>query len=227
MAAGRQVAGRRISKVLDKKEAPAETSPAKAAKRVGSPQGPRSQPGPLPAAAPKSAAKPAKKVGEPVAKAGATPAGPRTPPPVAPFRVNGAEGVRSMIAGQPSRRLGITIDSVARDRIVATMAIKPAHMNRGQRVNGGVLMAFADFLGAAGTVMNLLPGWRTTTLESKTNFFAAGQGPALTGVSTPLHVGRSTQVWQTRIVNDDGRLVAMVTQTQIVLPPPEKRPAKT
>jgi 1,4-dihydroxy-2-naphthoyl-CoA hydrolase len=141
-------------------------------------------------------------------------------PPVAAFQINGVAGVRAMLATLPARRLGITLVSATRKRIVAELAVKPAHMNRGHRVNGGVLMAYADFLGAAGTVMNLAQGWRTTTIESKTNFFAAGEGPVLKAVATPLHVGRSTNVWQTRITNPDGRLVALVTQTQIVLPPP-------
>jgi 1,4-dihydroxy-2-naphthoyl-CoA hydrolase len=140
-----------------------------------------------------------------------------------PFRKNGIEGVQLIMGGQPARRLDVQLVSATRTKIVARMPIRGLHMNRGQRVNGGVLMAFADLLGAAGTVMNLEPGWRTTTLESKTNFFAAGQPPVLLAVSTPLHVGRSTNVWQTRITNEDGRLVALVTQTQIVLPPPVVR----
>ena len=140
-----------------------------------------------------------------------------------PFRKNGIDGVGLIMGGQPARRLGVQLVSATRTKIVARLPIRPYHMNRGQRVNGGVLMAFADLLGAAGTVMNLEPGWRTTTLESKTNFFAAGQPPVLLAESTPLHVGRSTNVWQTRITNEDGRLVALVTQTQIVLPPPVVR----
>jgi len=67
--------------------------------------------------------------------------------------------------------------------------------------------------------LTLAPGFFTTTLESKTNFFAAGAGPIINGVSKPLHIGRSTNVWQTRITNADGRLVAIVTQTQMVLSP--------
>ena len=72
--------------------------------------------------------------------------------------------------------------------------------------------------GATGTVANLPPGHRTTTLESKTNFFAAGVGPVLKAVSKPLHIGRTTMVWQTVVRNPDHALVAVVTQTQIVLP---------
>jgi len=124
-----------------------------------------------------------------------------------------------MMAGTAARRLGIELVSASPKRVIARIVVRPEHLNRGERVNGGVLMAFADLLGAAGTVLNLPAGHRTTTLESKTNFFAAGQGPVITATSTPLHIGRSTSVWQTRIENDDGRLVAIVTQTQIILPP--------
>ena len=91
------------------------------------------------------------------------------------------------------------------------------------KLNGGAIMAFADVLGAVGTVANLPPGYRTTTLESKTNFFAAGTGPALSAVSIPLHIGRTTNVWQTTVKNPDGRTVAIVTQTQIVLAPRKNR----
>jgi 1,4-dihydroxy-2-naphthoyl-CoA hydrolase len=163
--------------------------------------------------------------GEPAAGAAAARAAPvagRLPgtSKAAPFRHNGPRGVALIMEGQPARRLGVQLVCATRTKIVARLPVRPHHTNRGQRVNGGVLMAFADLLGAAGTVMNLEPGWRTTTLESKTNFFAAGQPPMLLAESTPLHVGRSTNVWQTRITNEDGRLVALVTQTQIVLPPP-------
>ena len=75
-----------------------------------------------------------------------------------------------------------------------------------------------DVLGAMGTVKNMPSGHRTSTLESKTNFFAGGLGPKLTAVCKPLHIGRTTMVWQTTISNSDGRTVAIVTQTQIVIP---------
>ena len=117
-----------------------------------------------------------------------------------------------------AKNLGVRLVSVSKKRIVAEMPVKPRHLNRSQRVNGGALMAFADALGATGTVANLPPGHRTTTLESKTNFFAAGEGPVLKAVSKPLHIGRTTMVWQTTIRNADRRLVAVVTQTQMVLP---------
>ena len=84
--------------------------------------------------------------------------------------------------------------------------------------HGGVLMAFADTLGAIATVLNLAHGQSTTTLESKTNFIAAAPiGAKLTAEATPLHRGRRTQVWETRITRGDGKLVAKVTQTQMVL----------
>ena len=170
----------------------------------------------------------AKAVAKTVTKTAAKPgAGARAKPAAVakapPFRKNGIDGVGLIMGGQPARRLGVQLVSATRTKIRARLPIRPTHMNRGQRVNGGVLMAFADLLGAAGTVMNLEPGWRTTTLESKTNFFGAGQPPVLLAESTPLHVGRSTNVWQTRITNEDGKLVALVTQTQIVLPPPVVR----
>ncbi|MBM3358147.1 MAG: PaaI family thioesterase [Betaproteobacteria bacterium] len=117
-----------------------------------------------------------------------------------------------------ARALGVRLTSLGRRRVRAELRVKPMHMNRTGRVNGGALMAFADVLGAAGTVANLPPGYRTATLESKTNFFAAGTGPVLKAVSVPLHIGRTTMVWQTTIRNQDGRAVAIVTQTQIVIP---------
>ena len=116
-----------------------------------------------------------------------------------------------------ARTLGMQIVSVTKKKVVAEMPVDDRHMNRNGRVNGGALMAFADAMGAVGTIANQPPGFLTTTLESKTNFFAAGAGPVLKAVSKPLHVGRSTNVWQTRITNADGRLVAIVTQTQMVL----------
>ena len=124
-----------------------------------------------------------------------------------------------VLAGGMARALGVRIVSLARDKVAAEMPVAPMHMNRNGRVNGGALMAFADLLGAAGTVANLPDGYRTTTLESKTNFFAAGEGPVLMAVSIPLHIGRTTNVWQTTIRNQDGRMVAIVTQTQMVLAP--------
>ena len=85
-------------------------------------------------------------------------------------------------------------------------------------MHGGAIMAFADTLGAYGTSLNLAADAGTTTVESKTNFFAAGlEGTKIIGTCTPLHLGRRTHVWQTQVRREDGRLVAQITQTQIVL----------
>lgn len=126
-----------------------------------------------------------------------------------------------------ARTLGMRVLSVSPKRVVAEMPIDERHMNRNGRVNGGALMAFADAMGAVGTVANLPPGHLTTTLESKTNFFAAGAAPMIKAVAKPLHIGRSTNVWQTTLKNADGRLVAIVTQTQIILSPRKDADGKT
>jgi len=85
-------------------------------------------------------------------------------------------------------------------------------------MHGGAIMAFADTLGAYGTSLNLPVGAGTTTIESKTNFFAAGQeGAKVIGECRALHLGKRTHVWQTQVRREDGRLVAQITQTQIVL----------
>lgn len=117
-----------------------------------------------------------------------------------------------------ARLLGIRPLSIDKERILAEIEITPSHMNRSGRVAGGIIMAFGDVLGARGTTLNLPPNTRTTTLESKTNFFSGGVGPTIRGESVPLHIGRTTMVWQTTITDDDGRRLAIVTQTQMVIP---------
>ena len=116
-----------------------------------------------------------------------------------------------------AKLLGIRLLSADPERILAEMDITPQHMNRSGRVAGGIIMAFADVIGARGTVVNLPPGCRTTTIESKTNFFSAGVGPVLRADAVPLHIGRTTMVWQTTVSRADGKAAAIVTQTQIVL----------
>jgi uncharacterized protein (TIGR00369 family) len=135
-------------------------------------------------------------------------------------KVGGSVAYEVVHNGGMAQNLGVRLLSVTKKVVRAEMPVEDKHLNRSGRVNGGALMAFADLLGATGTVANLPPGHRTTTLESKTNFFAAGVGPVLSGVSKPLHIGRTTMVWQTTIRNPDRKLVAVVTQTQIVLPGP-------
>src|SRR5688572_6643805 len=122
-----------------------------------------------------------------------------------------------MRGGMP-QALGVRVTSLTKKKVTGEMAITPMHMNLNGRVNGGAIMAFADVLGAVGAVAHRPPGYRGGTIESKTNFFAAGMGPVLFAVSVPLHVGRTTSVWQTTITNPDGSMVAMVTQTQISVP---------
>jgi 1,4-dihydroxy-2-naphthoyl-CoA hydrolase len=119
-----------------------------------------------------------------------------------------------------SQVLGMRMLSVTPERVTAELEIRPELCTLGGTVHGGALMAFADTLGALATVNNLPPGTTTTTLESKTNFFApAPVGTVVTGRSEPLHRGRRTMVWQTRLTGPDGRLLALVTQTQMVLGP--------
>ena len=117
-----------------------------------------------------------------------------------------------------SKLLGIAFVSATRDKVVAELTVRHDLCTAFDTVHGGCLMAFADTLGAAGTILNLPAGARTTTIESKTNFVApAPLGTLLTGETTPVHRGKRTQIWQTRITTAEGRLVALVTQTQMVL----------
>ncbi len=118
-----------------------------------------------------------------------------------------------------SKRLGSRILHAAKDRVVAELVVREEHGNRNGVMHGGAIMAFADDLGGAATFINLPPGAGTTTIESKTNFFAAiPLGDTARAECTPLHRGRSTMVWQTRITRGDGKLAALVTQTQMVIP---------
>ena len=123
-----------------------------------------------------------------------------------------------ILSGGMSRSLGFRVTSIAPKKLTAEMRLKPRHLNFNGRVNGGAIMAFADQLGAIGAAIHRPPGYRGGTLESKTNFFSAGGGSALHAVCVPLHIGRTTSVWQTTITDDDGRRVAIVTQTQMALP---------
>jgi uncharacterized protein (TIGR00369 family) len=98
------------------------------------------------------------------------------------------------------------------------MTVRPELCTRPAVLHGGAVMAFADTLGAIGTILNLPAGAGTTTIESKTNFLGpAPEGARILGEATPVHRGRRTQVWQTRITTAEGKPVALVTQTQLVL----------
>src|SRR5438045_9440472 len=117
-----------------------------------------------------------------------------------------------------AKLLGIEYVSASRDKVVAEMVVREDLCTRPAVLHGGAVMAFADTLGAAGTILNLPEGAGTTTIESKTNFIAAAPlGARLTGETTPVDRGRRTMVWQTRSSTAEGRLVAVVTQTPIVL----------
>lgn len=117
-----------------------------------------------------------------------------------------------------SELLGIEFVAADTERVVAELVVRDELCTSPAVMHGGAIMAFADTLGAAGTILNLPDDAGTTTLESKTNFIAgAPRGARLVGEATPVHRGRRTQVWTTRIATAEGRLVAIVTQTQMVL----------
>lgn len=115
--------------------------------------------------------------------------------------------------------LGVTFVHADVDRVVATMVVRPDLCTAGHRVHGGAVMALADSVGAAATVINLPADANgTTTIESKTNFTGgAEEGVTLTATAVPVHIGRRTQVWTTRVEGPANRLVAVVTQTQLIL----------
>ena len=130
----------------------------------------------------------------------------------------GVPSFEEFYRGRLSEHLGIRVLEESRKRVVAEIVVRDDLTTPRGRLAGGVIMAFADILGARGTVLGLKPGSQTTTLESKTNFFAGCRQGRVRAESTPLHTGRSTIVLQTDITRGDGRLAAMVIQTQIVLP---------
>ena len=113
--------------------------------------------------------------------------------------------------------LGIQFVSVEPERVVATLEVKPELLTTTGTVHGGTLMAFADTIGAAGTVANLEEGQRTATLESKTNFIAGCRSGYLRAEARPIHKGKRTHVWETRITDEAGKLLSVTTQTQIIL----------
>jgi len=114
---------------------------------------------------------------------------------------------------------GITFIEADKDRVVARMLVRPDLCTVSHSIHGGAVMAFADSVGAAATVINLPEDAKgTTTIESKTNFISgAKEGTTVVATATPIHRGRRTQVWQTRLETEEGKLVAIVTQTQMVL----------
>jgi 1,4-dihydroxy-2-naphthoyl-CoA hydrolase len=113
--------------------------------------------------------------------------------------------------------LGMEFLEVTPDLIVARLKVDERLMTVGGTIHGGTLMAFADTVGAAGTVANLAEGQRTATLESKTNFIAGCRAGSVRAEARPIHKGRRTHVWETRITDEAGKLLSVTTQTQIVL----------
>jgi len=114
---------------------------------------------------------------------------------------------------------GVTFVEADTDRVVARMLVRPDLCTVSHSIHGGAVMAFADSVGAAATVINLPEDAKgTTTIESKTNFIgSAKERTTIVATATPIHRGRRTQVWQTRLETEEGKLVAIVTQTQMVL----------
>jgi 1,4-dihydroxy-2-naphthoyl-CoA hydrolase len=126
-------------------------------------------------------------------------------------------------AGTLAETLGIRFVEVTKDRVLAELTHRAPLTTVGGALHGGTLMAFADTVGAAATFLNLPAGASTTTLESKTNFFAAGRAGTVRAEAIPLHRGRRTMVWQTRLTDESGRLLSLTIQTQMVLEPTVQR----
>ena len=115
--------------------------------------------------------------------------------------------------------IGMELADVNQDRVTATLQVRADLCTVGEILHGGVLMSFADTLGAVATFVNLPEGARTATIESKTNFFAAAKlGSTIHGECTALHKGKTTMAWQTSIKSESGKLCAIVIQTQMILP---------
>ena len=128
------------------------------------------------------------------------------------------DDVDALLDAMPFSRLcGVEVTAAQAGAVTGLVEWAPERCTAGGVMHGGVLMALADSLGALCAVLNLPPGARTSTIESKTNFFRALRSGAARGTSRPLHVGRSTIVVQTDVVDDEGRRLAQTTQTQSVL----------
>jgi 1,4-dihydroxy-2-naphthoyl-CoA hydrolase len=115
------------------------------------------------------------------------------------------------------RHSGIRITDANKEKLVGELDVDDRHLNNSGHVHGGALAAFADDLDGTLAGLNVPPGFRTTTIESKTNIFRACGPGRLTGIAVPVHVGRRTIVSQISIYRPDGKLAAMMIQTQMVL----------
>lgn len=112
--------------------------------------------------------------------------------------------------------IGVEILSAAKDRVVGRLMARQQHLTKGERIHGGLIVALAEALAGHGSGLNLEPASQTTTIELKTNFMQRGEPGPVFGVAVPLHVGRSTMVWQTTIHDEQDRKLAVVQQTQII-----------
>ena len=126
-----------------------------------------------------------------------------------------------ILANQPFPSLmGVEVLAAEKEVVRGKLLVHPDVCTSGHILHGGAIMAFADTLGAIGAFLNLPAGAGTTTIESKTNFIgSAKEGTTVMAETTPIHIGRRSSVWQTKITREDGKLVAIVTQTQMVLLP--------
>jgi uncharacterized protein (TIGR00369 family) len=115
------------------------------------------------------------------------------------------------------KHLGIEFLEVGKEKVIARLLVRPELLTTTGHLHGGTLMAFADTIGAAGTAANLVEGQNTVTLESKTNFIAGCRSGMVHAESTPLHRGKRTHVWQTRVTDDTGKLLSLTIQTQVIL----------
>ena len=125
--------------------------------------------------------------------------------------------VNKMWKGLLAEHLGMRFVETGADRVVAELDIRPNLCTIRGTVHGGTLMALADAVGGTATILNLPEGAETATIESKTNFFAAGKKGTIRAEATPLHKGRSTSVWQTRVTDESGKLLSLTIQTQAIL----------
>src|SRR3954451_14186776 len=117
-----------------------------------------------------------------------------------------------------AKLMGVSVVSVTPDLVIGELEVREDLCTPPNVLHGGAYMAFADTIGPVATVANLKEGETATTIESKTNFFAAiPLGDTARAECSALHKGRTTMVWQTRITRGDGRLCAVVIQTQMVL----------
>jgi len=133
---------------------------------------------------------------------------------------NLADSMQQWVKDLLPELLGIEFTDVTPDKVVARLAVRKDLCTLGDSLHGGAIMAFADTLGAVAAILHMPQGARTTTIESKTNFIGgAPKGSRVTGESVPVHKGRTTVVCQTTLRSEAGKLVALVTQTQLVIAP--------